>query len=80
MTLLRNHCQAGRAAIVVLHDLRLAAHYCDRLLLLKQGVALTEGSPRQVISAHWLELAYRIRLREGIDPLDAFRLEWTVMT
>ncbi len=76
MNLLRAHCRTGHAAIVVLHDLRLASHYCDRLLLLKNGRALVDGTPQQVITAHWLEQAYDIRLRDGIDAREAFRLEW----
>ncbi len=78
MELLRAHCRQGNAVIVVLHDLRLAAHYCDRLQFLKDGRTLVSGAPRQVITAHWLETAYDIRLREGRDALEAFSLNWTL--
>ena len=76
MALLRAHCRRGNAVIVVLHDLRLAGHYCDRLQFLKGGSTLVSGTPPQVITAHWLETAYGIRLREGRDALEAFSLNW----
>ena len=37
MELLRATARAGRGVIVVLHDLALAARFCDRLILLAQG-------------------------------------------
>src|SRR5690625_7700563 len=37
--------------VVVLHDLALAARYCDRLVLLQGGRVVAEGSAGQVLSA-----------------------------
>jgi iron complex transport system ATP-binding protein len=50
-----------RAVIVALHDLSLAARYCHRVLLLKDGAALAEGSPRDVLTPEWLAQAYGVR-------------------
>ena len=36
----------GRAVVVVLHDLNLAATYCDRLVLLHQGRVAASGPDR----------------------------------
>jgi len=38
------------AAVAVLHDLNLAAQYCDRLVLLSEGRVYAEGSPDEVIT------------------------------
>ncbi len=76
MERLRAHCRRGNAVIVVLHDLRLAGHYCDRLQFLKDGKTLVSGPPRQVITSHWLKTVYDIRLRDGRDALEAFSLNW----
>jgi iron complex transport system ATP-binding protein len=50
-----------RAVIVALHDLTLAARYCHRVLLLKDGTALAQGSPRDVLTPERLAQAYGVR-------------------
>jgi iron complex transport system ATP-binding protein len=40
----------GKAVLAVLHDLNLAAVYCDRLVLLSQGRIVADGSPAEVIT------------------------------
>jgi iron complex transport system ATP-binding protein len=42
-------CEEGVAVGIVLHDLNLAAMYCDRLLLLSEGKCHAEGAPRDVL-------------------------------
>ena len=37
----------GVGVLVVVHDLTLAATYCDRLLLLDAGRVVAEGAPRE---------------------------------
>jgi len=49
------------AVIVALHDLSLAARYCHRVLLLKDGAALAEGPPQSVLTPERLAEAYGIR-------------------
>ncbi len=75
MDLLQESCAAGRAVIVVLHDLSLAAHYCHRLHLLHQGRTLAQGEPEQVLSAENLQAAYAITLDHG-DRDSLFTLPW----
>ncbi len=50
-----------RAVIVALHDLSLAARYCHRVLLLKDGAALAQGTPREVLTPELLARAYGVR-------------------
>jgi len=79
MTLLKQFCNQGGAVVVVLHDLRLAAHYCDRLQLLTHGSELANGSPTEVLSEHSMEQAFGIRMREGTGSIStAFALPWEV--
>jgi len=44
--------------VAVLHDLNLAAMYCDRLLLMHQGRAVCLGTPREVLTAERIRDVY----------------------
>jgi iron complex transport system ATP-binding protein len=46
------------AVLAVSHDLNLAAQYCDRLIILKEGQVLFEGPPAEVITAANVAAAY----------------------
>lgn len=51
LDLVRELCRTrGLAVAVVLHDLNLAAMYCDRLLLLDRGHVHAAGTPDQVLT------------------------------
>ncbi|MEG3636055.1 ABC transporter ATP-binding protein [Micromonospora palythoicola] len=56
----------GTCAVVVLHDLNLAARYCDDLVLLGQGGVAAAGTTEQVLDPAVLEAVYGI----GIQRLD----------
>ena len=49
----------GRSALVVSHDLNLAARACDRLVVLPEGVIVASGSPEEVMTAELLAQVYR---------------------
>jgi len=57
MRLLRA-CAADAAVLVVLHDLHLAARYCDHVTLLAAGRVLAAGHPDEVLSSASLSQAY----------------------
>ncbi len=63
MEVLRDYARAGRMVIAVLHDLSLAARYCDRLVLLNAGRIHADGTPREVLSAENLRAVYRVEAR-----------------
>ncbi len=48
--------------IMVLHDLNLAAQYCDQIILLGGGQKIASGTPEQVLTPPILEKLYRVRL------------------
>ncbi|EIE99243.1 ABC transporter ATP-binding protein [Saccharomonospora glauca] len=49
--------------VVVLHDLNLAARYCDELVLLDHGEVRAAGAPDEVLRPEVLEPVYRIGVR-----------------
>jgi len=57
----------GMTAVVVLHDLNLAARYCDRLVLLDQGQVRASGSAGEVLDPQVIEPVYRV----AVDPMTA---------
>ncbi|MCJ8153818.1 heme ABC transporter ATP-binding protein [Chryseobacterium sp. SSA4.19] len=46
------------SAVVVLHDLNLAAQYADKILLMKSGKATAFGTPEEVFTAENISNAY----------------------
>ena len=60
MQLLREQADAGRGVVLSLHDLSLAARYCDRLCLLRQGRLLAWGTPAEVLTPDLLGEAFEV--------------------
>ena len=53
----------GRAVVVVLHDLTLAARWAERVLVLRDGRVLRDGPPREVLTTAAIEEAFEIEAR-----------------
>ncbi|MEJ8475519.1 ABC transporter ATP-binding protein [Roseibium algae] len=47
-------------AMVALHDLNLAAEFCDRLLLIRNGEILADGAPNVVLAMPEIKETYRV--------------------
>jgi iron complex transport system ATP-binding protein len=62
--------------VVVLHDLTLAARFCDRLVLLDEGRLIAAGPPEQVLTAANLAAAYRVAARFGRDEDGMYVVPW----
>jgi iron complex transport system ATP-binding protein len=60
MEVLAQEARAGALVITVLHDLTMAARYCDRLLLLDGGQLVSDGTPEQVLTPDRLRAVYGI--------------------
>ncbi|KTR08814.1 ABC transporter ATP-binding protein [Curtobacterium luteum] len=58
----------GTAVGVVLHDLDQAAAVADRLVLLRGGVVVADGTPEDVLDAERLSDVYGIRIDVDHDP------------
>ncbi|PAT09020.1 ABC transporter ATP-binding protein [Corynebacterium hadale] len=53
----------NKLAIVAIHDLNLAARYCDELLVMKAGQRVTQGAPTEVLTPDLLDEVYGIRAK-----------------
>jgi iron complex transport system ATP-binding protein len=61
MEILREHARDIRAAVVVLHDLSLAARFCDRLYLLHHGKVFCSGTPQEVLTDQNIATVYGVQ-------------------
>jgi iron complex transport system ATP-binding protein len=71
MQLLRSLHASGRTLVVVLHDLNMAAQYCDKLLLVDQGRVAARGTPAQVLDPGLILEVFKARVsvhRQGRRP------------
>jgi iron complex transport system ATP-binding protein len=70
LALVRARCDTRRtAAVIVTHDLNLAAEFADYLLLVKDGSVLASGRPREVLTPDLLEQVFAIRILVDAHPL-----------
>jgi iron complex transport system ATP-binding protein len=76
MELLRGTAREGRGVVVVLHDLALAARYCDRLILLSAGSILAEGNPDDVLTDAHIAGAYGVEVVRGQKDGVPYLLPW----
>jgi len=58
----------GRTALAAIHDLGLAARFCDRVCLLTGGEIRTAGPPAEVLTAETLEAVFGTAAVVGTDP------------
>ncbi|GAA2285106.1 ABC transporter ATP-binding protein [Streptomyces ruber] len=47
--------------VIALHDLNLAAGYCDELVVLREGRVVARGAPREVLTEELIAEVYRVR-------------------
>lgn len=60
LQVVRGLAERGRGALVVSHDLALAARICDRVVVLAEGGVLAEGRPADVLDPEVLRRAFGI--------------------
>ena len=62
MSLLQQLAEDGKAVVVALHELGLALSYCQRLLLLENGLPLAWGPPDQVYQSGHIQEAFGVNV------------------
>ncbi|WP_191600870.1 ABC transporter ATP-binding protein [Marinomonas algicola] len=61
-TLRRAIVDWNKTIIVVLHDVNYASHYADRIIALKQGSILFQGTPEEVLTQENIQVLYGVEV------------------
>lgn len=57
----------NRTVISAIHDLNIAAMYCDKLFALKDGVIVASGSPAEVLTEEFICSVYEVNAKVIVD-------------
>ena len=70
LALVRNRCDKRQAAaLVVTHDLNLAAQFADRILLMSDGKAVRLGTPEEVLTPQLLNEVFQVEVLVDAHPI-----------
>lgn len=65
----RRFVAGGGSALVAIHDLELAARYCTRIVLIKEGQIVADGPTYEVFTSELLSDVYGIRVVVYTNPI-----------
>ncbi|RQN39347.1 ABC transporter ATP-binding protein [Paraburkholderia tropica] len=75
LDLVRALCASGAtSAVVVLHDVNMAARFCDRIVALREGRLLMRERAADIIDPLRLESIYGVPMSVSVDPSSGRRL------
>ena len=70
LRLVRRRCDRNDAtAVVVTHDVNLAAEFATRVILLKDGRTIAVGSPDEVLTAELLKQVFDLQVLVDAHPI-----------
>ncbi|MEO3947751.1 ABC transporter ATP-binding protein [Gorillibacterium sp. CAU 1737] len=55
--------------LAALHDLEMAAHYCDYLYAVKEGQVFAHGTPEEVLTSGTIEALYHVKCQTYQNPV-----------
>lgn len=67
--LFRGLVESGVTAVVAVHDLDLAARYCDRLVMMEHGRIVADGPPAAVLTPSRLSAVFGVTAHTYSDPI-----------
>ena len=70
LQMIQGFTEEGNAAVVVLHDLNLAAQFADRIFLMKDGMLVCEGSPDEVFQPERIQDVYNFPCTVCKNPVN----------
>lgn len=70
LTVVRNRCnEANAAALVVTHDINLAAEFADNILLMKNGRVVQSGLAKDVLTPEALQSVFEVEVIVDAHPV-----------
>ncbi|HEV7796841.1 MAG TPA: ABC transporter ATP-binding protein [Pyrinomonadaceae bacterium] len=70
LALVRKRCDtSGTSALVVTHDINLAAEFADHVLLMKDGKSIAFGRPDEVLTPELLKKVFDVRVLVDAHPI-----------
>ena len=70
LAVVRNRCDAhDAAALVVTHDINLAAQFADHIVLMKEAKAVHAGTPEAVLQPQILQEVFEVRVLVDAHPV-----------
>jgi len=73
LSLARELADDGKTVVAAIHDLELAARFCDAVALLSNARVAAKGPPADVLTPDRLEGAFGVRVAVGVDPVTGAR-------
>ena len=68
--LVRERCRtSGYSAVVITHDLNLAAEFADEIVMLKDGRIAAKGTPAEVLTTENVEEVFGVRVLLDANPV-----------
>lgn len=58
----------NKAVCAVMHDINLAARFCDRIAVMHKGQIIRCGTPQQIITLNLINKVFRVNTRIHTDP------------
>jgi len=62
------HSEQAITIVMVLHDLSMAARYADRLVAMRDGAVVADGTPHEVVTADTLRAVFELECEVVTDP------------
>lgn len=66
--LVRRRCEQGSSAVVITHDLNLAAEFADEIVMLKDGRVAAKGRPAEVLTAENVREVFAVDVMLDTNP------------
>jgi len=74
LNIARQKSRQGQGVFLVLHDMNLAARYADRILLMKDGEVVKQGSPGDVLTETSLSELFEVNIKVMEHPQGQYPL------